>query len=150
MNGQQDGFLLDLSRVLPAARELVFAKLTEPAELASWWGPQGFAIPSVEVDLRPGGRYRFTMQPPDGDAFHLSGAFLEVDPPHRLAYTFAWEEPDPDDRETVVVLSLEAVEAGTEVTLAQGEFATEARLALHRDGWSESFEKLRDLLAPGA
>ena len=46
------------------------------------------------------------MQPPDGDVFHLSGVFREVDPPVRLAYTFRWEEPDPDDRETMVTLSL--------------------------------------------
>lgn len=149
MNGTSHGLVLDLSWVLPAPRGLVFAMLTEPAELSRWWGPQGFTIPAVEVDLRPGGRYRFVMQPPDGEAFHLSGEFLEVEPPHRLAYTFAWEEPEPDDRETIVVLTLEAVEAGTELTLAQGGFATQARLALHRDGWSDSVAKLRDLVAPG-
>jgi uncharacterized protein YndB with AHSA1/START domain len=49
------------------------------------------------------------MKPPDGQAFHLAGEFLEIDPPGRLVYTFRWEEPDPDDRETVVALALDAV-----------------------------------------
>lgn len=150
MNGEPDGFVLDLRCVLPALPGRVFETLTEPAELPRWWGPHGFTVPTAEVDLHPGGHYRFAMQPPDGDLFHLSGRFLEVDPPHRLAYTFAWEEPDPDDRETVVVLSLEAAGAGTEVTLSQGEFATQARLALHRAGWTESFEKLRALVSSEA
>jgi len=33
---------------------------------------------------------------------------------------------------------------------AAGEFATEARLALHRSGWTDSLEKLRELIESGA
>ncbi|HEX6336759.1 MAG TPA: SRPBCC domain-containing protein [Jiangellaceae bacterium] len=58
----------------------------------------------------------------------------------------ARQEPDPDDRETVVKLSLHAVGGATRVVLWQGDFATEARLALHRSGWTDSFEKLRELI----
>ena len=47
------------------------------------------------LDLSVGGGYRFTMQPPDGDPFRLSGEFHEIAPPSRLVYTFRWEEPDP-------------------------------------------------------
>jgi hypothetical protein len=32
---------------------------------------------------------------------------------------------------------------GTRLPLSQGPFLTEERLALHRDGWTESFAKLR-------
>lgn len=149
MRGQPGEFVLELECAVSAPPERVFELLTEPAELARWWGPHGFAIPSVEVDLRPGGGYRLVMVPADGDPFHLSGAFLEVDPPCRLSYTFAWEEPAPDDRETVVVLVIEGTAAGALVRLSQGEFATDERLALHRAGWSESFEKLRELVRPG-
>lgn len=146
MSGQSRGLGLELSCALPAAPVLVFEKLTAEAGLTRWWGPRGFTTPSAAVDLRVGGSYRLAMQPPDGDVFHLSGHFLEVDPPHRLAYTFTWEEPTPDDRETVVVLTLRSSGRATEVTLTQGEFATEERRELHRAGWSESFERLRSLL----
>jgi uncharacterized protein YndB with AHSA1/START domain len=80
--------------------------LTEPLELAKWWGPHGFTIPETQLDLRTGGGYRFTMKPPEGDPFHLAGEFLQIDQPSRLVYTFRWVEPTPDDRETVVTLSL--------------------------------------------
>src|ERR671918_2539969 len=116
---------LQMKRVIRAPRPLVFTALTEPDELAKWWGPSGFTAPSVEVDLRVGGSYRIAMQPPDGDLFYLSGEFREVDPPARLAYTFRWELPDPDDRQTVVALSLQDRGERTEVLLTQGEFATE-------------------------
>ena len=69
--------------------------LTEPAALATWWGPEGFTTPEAMLDLQPGGSYRLTMKPPDGEPFHLAGQFLEVDPPHRLVYTFRWKSPRP-------------------------------------------------------
>jgi uncharacterized protein YndB with AHSA1/START domain len=149
MTEQPSGFVLELSFVLDAPRTRIFRMLTEPAELATWWGPHGFTTPETELDLSVGGGYRFAMQPPDGDLFHLSGEFLEIDPPRRLVYTFRWEEPDPDDRETVVTLSLDAVGDGTEVSVSQGAFATAERLELHRSGWTDSFEKLRELIRSG-
>jgi uncharacterized protein YndB with AHSA1/START domain len=124
----------------------VYRALTDPEELAKWWGPLGFTVPSVEFDPQVGGGYRIAMQPPDGDLFHLSGEFRDVQPPARLAYSFRWDPPDPDDRETVVVLSLEDRGEETEVRLTQGAFATEERYALHEAGWTESFDRLEQML----
>jgi uncharacterized protein YndB with AHSA1/START domain len=146
VNEQGGGLVLDLTCTLNAPRESTYRMLTEPAELAKWWGPSGFTMPRAEVDLRVGGGYRFSMQPPDGDLFHLSGEFVEIDPPSRLVYTFRWDEPDPDDRETVVTLDLDAVGDSTVIALSQGSFTTEERLALHRGGWTDSLQRLRDVI----
>lgn len=128
----------------------MFRALTEPDELAKWWGPHGFTSPSVEVDLRVGGGYRIEMQPPEGDAFCLSGEFREVDPPARLVYTFRWEDPDPDDQETVVTLSLRDLGESTELVVSQGTFAVERRLALHEEGWTDALDRLQELMSSGA
>jgi uncharacterized protein YndB with AHSA1/START domain len=141
-----DGLVLRLKRILPAARASVYRALSDPGELAKWWGPRGFTAPSVEFDPRVSGSYRIAMQPPDGDLFYLSGEFREVDPPALLAYTFRWDPPDPDDRQTLVTLSLQDRGGGTEVLLTQGEFATEERRALHKEGWSDSFARLEQVL----
>jgi uncharacterized protein YndB with AHSA1/START domain len=146
MAGEPGGLTLDLKRVLGAPRAAVFRALTDPDELAKWWGPAGFTAPSIELDLRVGGGYRIAMQPPDGDMFYLSGEFRELDPPSRLAYTFRWEDPDPDDRENVATLTLRDLDESTELILAQGPFATEPRRALHRQGWTDSFDKLEELV----
>lgn len=138
---------LHLSRSFPAPPERVYGALTEPRELARWWGPKGFAVLDIDFDPEVGRRYRITMQPPEGDAFHLSGEFVEVDPPSRLAFTFLWDPPDPDDRETVATLSLEDLGESTGLTLNQSGFLTEDRLALHRDGWTESLERLGRLIS---
>jgi uncharacterized protein YndB with AHSA1/START domain len=144
------GLTLDLTRRLPATPARVFRALTSRDQLSRWWGPSGFTSPSLDFDPRVGGSYRITMQPPDGEAFHLSGEFREVDPPIRLAYTFRWEEPDPDDQETVVTLTVRDLGEATELVLSQGPFATEGRRALHEQGWSESFERLREVISSGA
>ncbi len=148
----QDGRLrLDMQRVLDAPRAVVFRALSDPQEVAKWWGPEGFTIPSVKSDLRPGGGYRIAMQPPEGELFYLDGEFLEVDPPQRLSYTFRWEPPDPEDRETVVSLSLrDRGGAKTELVFTQGDFATERRRALHEEGWAQTLDKLEALMSSAA
>jgi uncharacterized protein YndB with AHSA1/START domain len=142
-----DDLALHMTRVLPAPRALVWAALTDPGELAKWWGPHGFTTPSINFDPQVGGSYRIAMQPPEGDKFHLSGEFREVDPPARLAYTFNWEPHDPDDRETLVTLSMQDRGESTELDFTLGTFATEARRALHEQGWTEGFERLQELLS---
>jgi uncharacterized protein YndB with AHSA1/START domain len=158
MNEQPSGLLLELECVLEAPRDRIFGMLTDAVALAKWWGPRGFTMPHAELDLRVGGHYRFTMKPPGGDVFHLSGEYLEIRPPSRLVFSFRWDEPTPDDRETIAELSLETAEmaetagtagAATKLSLSQGSFATEERRALHANGWTESFERLRELIASG-
>ena len=140
---------LALGRRLPAPPSSVWAAFTGPDRLARWWGPRGFSIPSLHFEPRVGEGYRIEMQPPEGDAFHLAGEFRAVDPPRRLSFTFRWEEPDPDDVENVAELVFRDAGESTELALAQGPFRTEARRALHHDGWSDSLDKLEALLSRG-
>jgi uncharacterized protein YndB with AHSA1/START domain len=141
-----DGYVLRLDRSFPATREEVWRALTDAEALAEWWGPNGFTSPSVDFEPAVGGGYHVVMQPPEGEPFHLSGTFREVDPPSRLAYTFVWDPPDPDDRETTATLVLEDQREETKVLFTQAAFATEERRSLHEDGWTEGFERLEALL----
>ncbi len=54
------------TRLVGAARELVFKAFTDPDHLAHWWGPNGFTNTFHEFDLRPGGTWRFVMHGPAG------------------------------------------------------------------------------------
>jgi uncharacterized protein YndB with AHSA1/START domain len=146
-SGDPSGLSLHLEKVLRAPKERVFTAFVEAEQLAVWWGPKGFTVPNVEICAREGERYRLTMQPPEGAAFHINGEFREIDPPRLLVYTFEYEEPDPDDRETLVTLSFVDVAGGTMLVLDQGPFATEARRALHETGWAETLDGLERFLA---
>lgn len=142
----EKGAVLHLERRLTPPREVVYRMLTDPDELPRWWGPKGFTVPAIEFDPAVGRGYRIAMQPPEGELFHLTGAFLEVEPPTTLAFTFRWE-PHEDDRETVVSLTLEHLAGTTLLRLTHGEFATAERHDLHEAGWTESLERLEQLLA---
>lgn len=143
---EADGLTLEFKRVLPAAPPEVFRLFADPDELARWWGPAGFSVASLDFNPAVGSSYRIEMQPPEGDAFYLTGEFREVDPPTRLSFTFVWEPPDPDDVETLVELSFREADDATEVDFRQGTFKTEERRELHRSGWGDSFEKVEAIV----
>jgi hypothetical protein len=63
-----------------------------------------------------------------------------------LSYTFRYEDPDPDDRETVVDFSLRDLGESTELSVDQGPFLTESRRALHTQGWTETIDRLHELV----
>lgn len=81
---------LEIRRVLPAPPDLVFAAWTDASWLARWISPVGHA--RVEADPRPGGRLRVVMVGDDRAIAHV-GEFLEVEPPHRLSFTWSSASP---------------------------------------------------------
>jgi uncharacterized protein YndB with AHSA1/START domain len=147
MASEPGELMLEIERVLPAAPSVVFEAFSAPEELAQWWGPKGFTAPSLRFDPRVGESFRIEMQPPEGDVFYLTGRFREVEPPIRLAFTFVWEDPDPDDVETLVELSFRESGESTEIALTQGPFKTAPRRELHRNGWADSLDKLERLIS---
>src|SRR4051794_41634391 len=135
--------VLEMRRALPAPRSKVFAAFRDSERVAKWWGPDGFTVPNVDFSTIVGEAYRIDMQPPEGDAFYVHGVFRTVHPPERLAFTFEWEPPDPDDVETLVDLTFREQEGATELSLWQGHFRTDARFELHRNGWGGTLDPLR-------
>ena len=74
-----------ITRVFDAPRDLVWKAVTEPERLAHWWGPKGFTMLVCEVDLRPGGVFRYAMRSPDGHEMWGQWVYREIVPPERLS-----------------------------------------------------------------
>nr|WP_240687399.1 SRPBCC domain-containing protein [Amycolatopsis suaedae] len=74
---------LVLTRAFAAPASLVFAALTEPGLLRRWHGARGWHLTTCEVDLRPGGAWKFVSTGPDGTEMVIHGWFHEVE--HRPA-----------------------------------------------------------------
>jgi len=74
------------TRVLNAPRELVFKVWTDPEHIMHWWGPNGFTNTIHEMDVRPGGVWRFIMHGPDGVDYDNKNIYNEVVKPERLEY----------------------------------------------------------------
>ena len=131
---------LRLTRTLAAPRERVFRAFTDPEELIAWFGPSDdFKIPSAEVDLRVGGRYRIDLLDPSGNRLSVGGSYREILRPERLVFTWQWEG---NPEETVVTIELAERAGRTELRLTHEGFAEAAQRDAHGDGWKGSFEKL--------
>jgi uncharacterized protein YndB with AHSA1/START domain len=79
------------TRVFDAPRDLVWKVWTEPEHIAKWWGPKGFTTTTYNMDLRPGGVWRFVMHGPDRD-YQNKITYIEVVKPERLAYKHGGEK----------------------------------------------------------
>ena len=133
---------LEIRRFLPAPPERVFAAWTDASWLARWMSPVGHA--RVEADPRPGGRLHVVMVG-DGREIEHVGEFLQVEPPHRLSFT--WSSPYTGSQPSVVTIVLAATDGGTDLTLRHERLPAGAA-ASHRGGWGSMLERLAGLLAP--
>jgi uncharacterized protein YndB with AHSA1/START domain len=77
-----------MTRLFDASRERVFEAMTRPEHVAKWWGRlgEGYSVPVCEIDLRPGGAWRFVNRHPQGEATFY-GEYREIVPPSKLVYT---------------------------------------------------------------
>jgi uncharacterized protein YndB with AHSA1/START domain len=87
------------TRVINAARELVFRAFSEPEHLAQWWGPKDFRNTIHEFDLRPGGHWRLTMHGADGIDYKNEYVLLEVAEPERIVIS----HPDPEHNFQLII-----------------------------------------------
>ncbi|ARQ57333.1 activator of Hsp90 ATPase 1 family protein [Rhizobium sp. Kim5] len=95
------------------------------------------------LEAWPGGRHRACLIAPDGEEHWVGGKYLEVEPPHRLVFTHAWERgTGQTSPETLVTITFRESNGGTEMTFRQSGFESASSLAGHETGWSESFERL--------
>jgi uncharacterized protein YndB with AHSA1/START domain len=109
-----------LTRVLDAPVENVWAAWTQPEHYAQW---SGAVLPSISLDVRPGGAWRATMATPDGSEFPLTGTYGEVVENERLEVIMDL----PGGASTVMAVDLTAEEGTTRIVLSQACATAEAR-----------------------
>jgi uncharacterized protein YndB with AHSA1/START domain len=117
---------------IEAEPETVFAFFTDPDKMIQWKGRR------AELDPRPGGVYRVDVT---GD--HVArGEYVELDPPHRVVFTWGWEGGDavPPGSSTVEITLTEQA-GGTLVRLEHRDLP-ETERAPHGHGWDHYLERL--------
>ena len=138
--------VLEMERLIPAPPERVFEYWTEPELVAKWFGPGEFDVPSSDLDLRPGGKWRTTIRSPEGQLRTVSGVYSTIEPPRRLVFTWAWDDDNGvRGHETQVTVTLEPTPGGTRLRLVQEDFQNREVRDRHNGGWSSSLGKLQRL-----
>src|SRR3989441_1966855 len=139
-----------LTRLFDAPRRLVFEAMTKPEHVKQWWGRlgEGYSVPVCEIDLRPGGSWRFVNRHPKGEvAFY--GEYREITPPSRLVFTEIFEQfPD-----SVSVVTAVFTDEGnkTRLTATVRYSSPEVRDMVLASGMARgagiSYDRLEDLVA---
>jgi uncharacterized protein YndB with AHSA1/START domain len=95
-----------MTRLFDAPRALIFEAMSKPEHIKRWWGclGEGYSVPVCEVDLRPGGAWRFVNRTPKGQDVTFYGVYREVAPPERVVFTEIFEQfPDTESVVTAVL-----------------------------------------------
>lgn len=142
---------LVMTRVFDAPRALVFQALTDPMLIPRWWGPRRLTTTVDQLDLRPGGVWRFVQHDADGNEYAFHGVFQEIVPPERVVQTFEWEGlpghvsvdtmtlEEHDGKTTMIARSLFASAEDRDGALQTGM----------EEGARETWDRLAELLARG-
>lgn len=142
---------LEMTRVIDAPRQLVWEAHTRAEHLARWWGPAKYTLEVVEMDFRPGGRWRFHQHGPDGAMHPFTGVYKEIVEAERLVLTFTYDVEGARDQELLDVTTFEDLDGKTRLTTRMVFPSREAMEAMvssgMEDGWTESVDRLEQLLA---
>lgn len=83
---------LRLIRVYDAPAKLIWKVWTEDKHVTKWWGPRGFTLTTKSKDLRPGGKWIYTMHGPDGVDYPNMTTYHVVEPYKKLVYDHGGNE----------------------------------------------------------
>lgn len=139
-------------RSYPVTPEAAFDAWVNPNSLRQWFGPPGFSAKILTHDLRIGGRWRFLMQSDAGEGHHHFGTFVEIQPPHKLVFTWASEEQvegwrDEDGNPTLVTVECRPCPTGTEVIVTHENLASDSARRALTNGWTKGLDCLESFLA---
>jgi uncharacterized protein YndB with AHSA1/START domain len=135
-----------MTRVFDAPRRLVFDAFTNPKHLPHWMlGPEGWTMPVCEIDLRPGGRWRFGWRNESGAEMEMNGVYREITPPERLVNTESWGGDFPETVNTLVLTEKAGKTTMTHTVLYPSKAARDAALKTGmKEGAARSFDLLAD------
>jgi uncharacterized protein YndB with AHSA1/START domain len=147
MTDQYPGYVLEIERTFDAPAEEVFEAWTSEEVLRRWFhGDPEWETPTAEVDLRVGGRLRVVMRDPKAGEDHgASGEYTVIDPPHRLVFTWVWDD-DPSHPQ-LIELEFSQRDGATTVLMTNSGITTEKGRDEHEDGWQKCFDNLDRALA---
>jgi uncharacterized protein YndB with AHSA1/START domain len=141
-----DDRTLRMERAFQAPVEAVFEAFTSEEVLRRWWrAGHDWETAAADVDLRVGGAVRVVMRDPHNDAeYGGGGVYTEIEPPTRLAFTWAW---DDRPRETLIEVDFSERDGITTVRFTHSRLWDEEALRDHEDGWGKLFDNLEHTLA---
>ncbi len=132
-------------RVLPAPPQAVYDEWTDPEAMAEWMCPRPVRATRIELDPRVGGLVQIDMDD-RGLMFSATGEYLELDPPHRIRFTWTlstWERTDPP---SIVTVTFEGHPDEQTLMTIHHEQLPPHTFDDHQQGWDRIAQQLDTLL----
>lgn len=146
---------LTVERNVAMPVRLAWEGWTEPKHITKWWGPKGWATTVYEMDVRPGGVWRYSLKADDnsGEAAHCRATYVEVEAPDRLVYVDTFADTDwniVSDSEMYTTVLFEEKNGGTQITIVT-RFATSEQLDNAEamgmiEGFTDAYDRLEEYL----
>jgi uncharacterized protein YndB with AHSA1/START domain len=131
-------------RTFEAPVALVFRVWQVRDHMIRWLGPKDFTCTHLEMDFRPGGKWRACIASADQGTYWMRGKYREIEPNSRIVYTFLWEDGDDQPGiETLVTVTFAEKQGKTVQSFHQAPFLSVESRDGHVGGWSECFERER-------
>ena len=142
------GLQVVMEHTFRVPRPRVFRAWTDPALMEKWFAPAGMQAVGVQADVAVGGSYRIGMRGPDGIVNVVAGKYVEILPPERLVFTWAWQTDPP---EAVSLVTVEFFDLGdaTRVVLKHRQLPTPQDQESHRRGWEGCLAQLENKIQGG-
>jgi uncharacterized protein YndB with AHSA1/START domain len=138
-----------VTRIFDASPELVFQAMTDPSLVPHWWGPRCLTTEVDQMDVRPGGFWRFINREMDGYEYAFHGVYHRVAPSEQLVYTCEFEGmPGHVLLQTITFEDLEGKTKITDQSVFQSVEDRDGMLMSGMEGGAlETLERLAELLA---
>jgi uncharacterized protein YndB with AHSA1/START domain len=142
---------LAIEHIFDAPPSRLWRAWTEPEQLRQWFKPPTWTMTECKVDLRPGGRFKFSMRGPDGVEGGQSGMYVDVTPEQRLVLSdLIGDEFRPRPKGEVGVFTFTADGARTRFAghvMHRNETEKDAHVARgYFTGWANMLAQLEALV----
>jgi uncharacterized protein YndB with AHSA1/START domain/pimeloyl-ACP methyl ester carboxylesterase len=146
---------LTVERIVAMPVRLAWEGWTEPKHITNWWGPKGWTTTVYEMDVRPGGVWRYSLKADDnsGEEAYCRATYEEVEAPGKLVYIDTFADSDwnmVSDSEMYTTVLFEEISGGTRISIVT-RFATNEQLDNAEamgmiEGFTDAYDRLEDYL----
>jgi uncharacterized protein YndB with AHSA1/START domain len=140
------------TRTFDAPRDLVFKTMMDPKLIPQWWGPRAHTTKVDEMEVRPGGRWRYVVRDPDGNEHAFHGFYHAITAPERCVFTFEYEGvPGHVVLETVTLDEVDGKTRMTDQSVFQSVADRDGMVQSGMEtGATEMMDRLDELVAAAA
>ncbi len=139
---------IEITRIYDATAEQVWNAWVDPKQVSQWWGPRGFTITTKSKDVKPGGKWIYTMHGPDGTDYPNMTTYYEVEKYKKLVYDHGANESQPAMFKVTVLFEEKKGKTTMSMTmeLPSAEAAIETKKIIKQANGNSTWDRLAEFI----